>query len=105
MKEKLIKQAKRIKELEEELAKLKQKAIVPKFAIGQKVWYVYNKNQLAPIQVIISDFSYYGYRKHKILYESENYYEGMPEGCLFTTKEEAEQKLAEIKGEKDGTTK
>ena len=88
-------QAVKIAELEEQL----KNAIVPKFKIGQEVWYVYNKIQLVPVKVIISDFSYYGYRKHKILYDSENYYEGMPECCLFATKEEAQAKLEELKGE------
>ena len=86
----------RIAELEEQLAN----SIRPKFKIGQEVWYAYSKIQLAPVQVIISDFSYYGYRKHKILYDSENYYEGMPEYCLFATKEEAQAKLEELKTDK-----
>ena len=91
----VVQYKKRIAELEEQL----KNAIVPKFKIGQEVWYVYNKIQLVPVKVIISDFSYYGYRKHKILYDSENYYEGMPECCLFATKEEALSKLEELKGE------
>ena len=92
----LNQQQERIAELEEQL----KNVIVPKFKIGQEVWYVYNKIQLVPVKVIISDFSYYGYRKRKILYDSENYYEGMPECCLFATKEEAQAKLEKLKGEK-----
>lgn len=89
--------------LEQELAELKQKAIVPKFKIGQKVWWIdirmngFNEQRyriesylIDSIVITKEQFRYYG---------DDGLWLGDNE--LFATKEEAEQKLAEIKGEKD----
>lgn len=89
--------------LEQELTELKQKAIVPKFKIGQEVWWIdtrvnsFNEQRyriesylIDSIVITKEQFRYYG---------DDGLWLGDNE--LFATKEEAEQKLAEIKGEKD----
>ncbi len=81
-----------VEELEQELAELKQKAIVPKYKIGDKVY------------AIIDTFAYTGVfpveiRDTHLLYEvwdgedtTKQHYTR-----IFATKEEAKQKLAEIR--------
>lgn len=81
----------KIADLEQELAELKQKAVVPKFKIGDKVY------------AIIDTFAYTGVfsveiRDTHLLYEvwdgqdiTEQHF-----SRIFATQEEAEQKLAEI---------
>ena len=86
--------------LEQELAELKQKAIVPKYKTGDKVYGIIDTlayTDVLPVEI----------RDTCLLYEvwdgentTKQHYTR-----IFATKEEAEQKLAEIKGEKDGTTK
>lgn len=91
----------KVKDLEQELAELKQKAIVPKFKIGQEVWWIdtrvnsFNEQRyriesylIDSIVITKEQFRYYG---------DDGLWLGDNE--LFATKEEAEQKLAEIKGE------
>ncbi len=84
--------------MEKELAELKQKAIVPKFQIGQEVWWIR-----------VNDFNEQRYRIESYLIDSIvitkeqfRYYgdDGLWLGDneLFATKEWAEQKLAKIKG-------
>lgn len=90
-----------IHNLKSELAELKQKAIVPKFKIGQEVWWIdtrvnsFNEQRyriesylIDSIVITKEQFRYYG---------DDGLWLGDNE--LFATKEEAEQKLAEIKGE------
>ena len=100
------KQQKRIAELEQELAELKEKAIVPKFKVGQECYYVYTKSQLRPFNVKIGRTTFDTDRKNKIMYDSdfedddsyfEKYY-GMKECNLFDTEQEAQAKLKEIQG-------
>lgn len=95
-------------ELGQELAELKQKAIVPKFKIGQEV-YVFDWTEqlrlgrIAEIQTnaVLHDeiplitylVDYYGNYEDD---DQENDY--CEEKDVFATKEEAEQKLAEIGG-------
>lgn len=92
-----------IHNLKNELAELKQKAIVPKFKIGQKVWWIdtrvnsFNEQRyridsylIDSIVITKEQFRYYG---------DDGLWLGDNE--LFATLEEAEQKLAEIKGGKD----
>ena len=90
----------KVKELEQELAELKEKAIVPRFKIGQEVWWIdtrgniYNKQNykidsylIDSIVVTDNKFRYYG-----------------EDGCwlgeedLFATEQEAQDKLKEIQG-------
>ncbi len=84
----------KIAELEQELAELKQKAIVPKFKIGDKVY------------AIIDTFAYTGVfpveiRDTHLLYVVWDGQDITKQHFtrIFATKEEAEQKLAEIGGE------
>jgi len=90
----------RIAKLEQELAELKEKAIVPRFKIGQEVWWIdtrgniYNKQNykidsylIDSIVVTDNKFRYYG-----------------EDGCwlgeedLFATEQEAQAKLQELRG-------
>lgn len=80
----------------QELSELKQKTIAPKFEIGQKVWYIYN-NKIKSF--IISKIEIEIRIVPLIAYCSPYIYQY--EKDIFATKEEAEQKLARIKGEKD----
>ena len=97
--------------LEQELAELKQNAIVPKFKIGQEVWvndwtgqlrigriYEVQTNAVLhsqqPLITYLVDF----YGNYEDDDQENDYYE---EKDVFATKEEAEKKLAEIKGDKD----
>ena len=85
-----------IHNLKSELAKLKQKAIVPKYKTGDKVYGIIDTlayTDVLPVEI----------RDTCLLYEvwdgentTKQHYTR-----IFATKEEAEQKLAEIKGEKD----
>lgn len=93
--------------LRKELAELKQKAIVPKFRIGQEVWFISDPN----IEGYIARYSKVRHIKIEEISISSIFIErgvmyaggdwaGISESELFATKEEAEQKLAEIKGKK-----
>ena len=92
--------------LEQELAEVKENAIVPKFKVGQECYYVYTKSQLRPFNVKIGRITFDTDRKNKIIYDSdfedddsyfEKYY-GMKECNLFATEKEAQEKLKEIQG-------
>ena len=85
---------KRIAELEEQL----KNAIVPKFKVGQEVWYVWNKSQVIPFKCKIENIVYDSSKNYKLKYYSEHYI-CMQEQHLFPTKEEAQAKLEELKGE------
>ena len=90
---------KQIADLEAKLAELKQKAIVPKFKIGQEVFII--------IQDVIRATSINSFRvfeNNELSYyckyvDGERMYLELDEEEIFATKEEAEQKLAETKGE------
>lgn len=91
--------------LQNELAELKRKAIVPKYRQGQLVYILYNNipSQVSIDKIIIkakieSKFSQFNKIeiKYKVDYDSKHY----NENDIFATQKEAEQKLAEIKGEK-----
>lgn len=92
------KQQKRIAELEQELAELKEKAIVPKFKIGQEVWAVSVLRLNNIDSFIITEICYcadYGlYYKTNLGINLYEYYFD-----VFTTLEEAEKKLQELRGE------
>lgn len=88
-------------DLKNELAELKQKAIVPKFEIGQEVWAinVYRKGCID--NFIIQEIGYC--KRYGLYYKTNmgiNLYEYYFD--IFTTCEEAEQKLAEIRRETNG---
>lgn len=96
---------------ESELAELKQKAIVPKFQIGQEVWvndwtgqlrigriYEVQTNSVLHDQQLLITYLVDFYGNYEDDDQENDYYE---EKDIFATKEEAEKKLTEIKGEKD----
>ena len=81
----------------QELAELKENAIVPKFKIGQEVWHVYNKYQKYPFRCVIDKIVYDSSKNHKFRYDtSGELYVGIKEEDLFATEEEAQAKLKEI---------
>ena len=81
--------------LRNELAEIKQKAIVLKFKVGQKVYVIENKHIFKDVVEEIE------ITEDGILFYFEEGIYGLEENEIFATKKEAEQKLAEIKGEKD----
>lgn len=83
----------------QELSKLKQKVIVPKFEVDQTLFRI-DSGSIVPF--LVNDI--YGHIKADETISIQYFdYDGLiiEENELFSTKEEAEQKLAEIKGEKD----
>lgn len=84
----------RILKLEEELAELKENSIVPKFKVGDKVWFIVD-GKIEKGKILENS-------KHKLCrfvysitgggigYYYENY--------IFATEEEAKQKLKELEG-------
>ncbi len=100
----------KIIDLEQELAELKQKAIVPKFRTYQPIFYItqyYTSTKGNPEYDIISDNYYVAENENEIIlgwnyakdFNQRKYYY-VRKDWVFATKEEAEQKLAEI-GETD----
>ena len=103
----------KIAELEQELAELKQNMIVPKFKVGQEIYVIddYFRVTSAIIERITiyrensiskGETSYVHYLANLgEKYEWDERYLRLDGEEIYSTKEEAEQKLAEIKGEKD----
>lgn len=94
-----------IHNLKNELAELKQKAIVPKFQIGQKIFFIDTNFQIEQgiiyqIRMFQMDSNEWG--NHLIdlgqEYEDDIRFIYEDEEDIFATREEAEQKLAEIGG-------
>lgn len=94
--------------LKSELAELKQKAIVPKFRTYQPIFYItqfYTSTKGNPEYDIISDNYYVAENENEIIlgwnyakdFNQRKYYY-VRKDWVFATKEEAEQKLAEIGG-------
>ena len=98
-------------DLEQELAELKQKVIVPKFKVGQEIYVIddYFRVTSAIIERVIintehsiseGETSYVHYLANLgEKYEWDERYLMLDGEDISLTKEEAEQKLAEIKGE------
>lgn len=97
--------------LEQELAELKQKVIVPKFRTYQPIFYItqyYTSTKGNPEYDIISDKYYVAENENEIIlgwnyakdFNQRKYYY-VRKDWVFATKEEAEKKLAEIKGDKE----
>ena len=90
-----------IHNLKNELAELKQKAIMPKFKIGQEVWFVsdpYTARYAKVRHMKIEEISISSiFVERGVMYAGDDW-AGISESELFATKEEAEQKLAEIGG-------
>ena len=98
-------------DLKQELAELKKKMIVPKFRTYQSIFYItqyYTSTKGNPEYDIISDKYYVAENENEIIlgwnyakdFNQRKYYY-VRKDWVFATKEEAEKKLAEIKGEKD----
>lgn len=92
--------------LEQELAELKQKVIVPKFYVGQNIFFIDNEYQIIQgvVDIILTGQDVFGkWCKYSIdlglEYEDDIRFVDKDEEEIFVTKEEAEKKLAEIKGE------
>ena len=91
--------------LRTELAELKQKAIVPKYKIKQHIWLARNNVfQKEPCELIVQNIEYH-FKTGDFLYIVDFVEKGhhksiimCDNGNLFATREEAEQKLAEIRG-------
>lgn len=80
---------KRIAELEQELAELKEKAIVPKFKVGQMVYYIYYDE----IRCFLIDEISIKEDSIEYLQDNMTVYDG-----LFATEQEALNKLKEMNG-------
>lgn len=92
------KQQKRIAELEQELAELKEKAIVPKFKLGQKVWYIsQNNDNVYEFNIKEKVFTRCKDGREMLVYYDE-YCVPMYEYELYSSKEEAQAKLQELRG-------
>lgn len=94
-------QQQRIAELEEQL----KKAIVPKFKIGQEVWFVryfnagcYEFDYGKVIQIKITEYDGIFYEM-EYLNKCEIDFRSRHEKYVFATKEEAQAKLEELRGE------
>ena len=87
----------KIADLEQQLAELKQNAIVPKFKVGQEIYIVcdFNINRIVSGWKI-ADYEYY---KQQYIIENKDGIDWLPEEKIFATKEEAQAKLKEL-GEK-----
>lgn len=85
-----------------ELAELKQKVIVPKYNCNQEIFFIDEQNQdwCKILKATILAYDYYDkrYFVQLVLFNKEQIW--LYEQDIFATKEEAEKKLAEIKGEK-----
>ena len=107
VKKRLAEKDKRIAELEEQ----QKNTIVPKFRTYQSIFYItqfYTSTKGNPEYDIISDKYYVAENENEIIlgwnyakdFNQRKYYY-VRKDWVFATKEEAEQKLAEIKGKKD----
>ena len=95
----------RIAELEQELAELKEKAIVPRFRIGQEVFVVDNECQITQgvVDVILTGQDVFEkWCKYSIdlglEYEDDIRFIYKDEEEIFATEQEAQEKLKEMKG-------
>lgn len=90
--------------LEQELAELKQKAIVPKYQIKQHIWLARNNVfQEEPCELIVQNIEY-NFKTEDFLYVVDFVEKGhhksiymCDNGDLFATREDAKEKLAEIR--------
>lgn len=96
-----------IQGLENQLAELKRKAIIPKFGIGTKLYMIPTKfnglKKIKDYELLSIDLSAIGVRYNLVVNKKENkieqFYcasEDMFGESIFTTKEEAEQRFAQI---------
>ena len=89
------KQQKRIAELEQELAELKEKAIVPKFKHQDYVYAICSYKDIFRGQIDV--FDYYS-NTYFIFFGEDIGSDWFSENLLFATEQEAQAKLKEMKG-------
>ena len=95
LREDLEQKDQRIAELEQELAKLKEMAIVPKFKHHDYVYAIYSDKDIFKGQIDIFDY----YTKEYLVFFSEDIgNDWFSENLLFATEQEAQAKLKEIQG-------
>lgn len=95
-----------------EFLKMKEQlenAIVPKFKVGQEVWFVYDENDDFNYTILnkkVMAYNYFSYEGGYFEYAMSDdgtrdtiWYGYISEKFVFTTKEEALAKLKELKGE------
>ena len=92
--------AKYVAELEQELAEIKEKAIVPRFRIGQEVYSVFiNREYMECNEVCNLEITHIMKSKNGIFYQDNNknaYW--FNEKNTFLTEQEAKAKLQELRG-------
>ena len=89
-----------VAKLEQELAELKEKAIVPKFKIGKEIYFVIDKVEKGKIEKVFITVSKND-DENSIFYSITDIYGyalRLPEEQLFATLKEAEKKLQELRG-------
>lgn len=89
----ISKEIEKLKRKNERLKLIEKLCAVPKFKIGQEVWYVYDKLQNVPFKFIVKGY-YHCDISNSFIYVSDDYITF--EKYLFATKEEAELKLKEF---------
>lgn len=93
LREDLSQKDQRIAELEQKLAELKEKAIVPRFKIGQRIWHLLcnNSSSCVVTEDVITNIEdgIYSLKKCRFCAIEED---------LFATEQEAQAKLKEIQG-------
>lgn len=96
----------RIEELEKELADLKQNAIMPKFKSGSSLFSIEDNSWVCPqkncVPVLFNNKIYYAFyieNEDDLIYNYGMEQNLIREENLFSTREEAEEKLNQMKGE------
>lgn len=85
----------RIAELEKEIAYIKKNAIVPKFKVGQKIWYI---DRYGIQKDTIISFTYFSIQ-NEILYKMGDEIIDYREEYIFATEQEAQAKLKDLRNE------
>ena len=102
----LYKKDQYIEKLEQELAELKEKYIIPKFQLGQTIFTANKPNEciyeLKIVSIHIERSEFYDLKFNSLVYRAERIKDGSISGYLeedlFTTEQEAQEKLKEMQG-------
>lgn len=90
----------RIAELEQELAELKEKAIVPKFKVGKEIYFIIDKVEKGKIEKVFTTVSK-NEDENSVFYsitDTYGYALRLPEEQVFATEQEAQEKIKGMKG-------
>lgn len=106
LREDLSQKDQRIAELEQELAELKEKYIIPKFQLGQTIFTANKPNEciyeLKIVSIHIERSEFYDRKFNSLVYRAERIKDGFIGGYLeaelFATEQEAQAKLQELRG-------